>query len=250
MADADLTAACLTESQLAGVIKDKYKKYLLEPYVNVSVREFNSTPVAVIGAVNSPGRFQLQRTIRLTELLTFVSGTSANAGGTAEIIRDAGRPYCQESNLVIPSGGGQDLISVSLVGAFKGGDEANPVIMAGDIVRIPSADQVNAYVQGYVRNSMTINLKDPVTITQAVAMAGGATQGAKLDKVLIRRQIPGSVNRAPILVNVKEINQGKRQDILLQSNDIVEVPGPTGITKFFQQTLVPMVTQLPMRVIY
>lgn len=249
MNDTDIPAACLTERQLADAIKDKYKKYILDPYVNVSVREFNSNPVAVIGAVNSPGRFQLQRTIRLAELLAFVNGTSSNAGVTAEIIRDTGRPYCQESTLVVPSGGGEDLISVSLLHAFKGGDKANPVIMAGDIVRVAAADQINAYIQGNVRNSMAISLKDPVTLTQAVAMAGGTTQGAQLEKVIIRRQMPGSVNRDPILVNVKEINQKKRDDVLLQSNDIVEIPGPTGITKFFQQTFLPIVTQLPMRVI-
>ena len=252
MTDTDMPAACLTERQLADAIKDKYKKYLIDPYVNVSVREFNSNPVAVIGAVNSPGRFQLQRTIRLVELLTFVNGTSSNAGSTAEIIRDAGRPYCQDTKLVMPSAGGEDLLSVSLVDAFKSGDKANPVIMAGDIVKISAADQTNAYIQGYVKTSMAISLKGPVTLTQAMAMAGGLAQGAQLDKVVIRRQIPGSVNRDPILVNVKDINQRKRDDVLLQSNDIIEVPGPTGAAKLFQsiyQTIVPMVTQLPMRVI-
>ena len=252
MMDIDLPAACLTERQLADAIKEKYRKYLVDPYVNVSVREFNSNAVAVIGAVNSPGRFQLQRTIRLIELLTFVNGISPNAGRTAEIIRGARRPYCEDAQLITPTDGDEDLISVTLADAFKGGDQANPIIVAGDIVRIVPADQLNAYIQGNVKSSLTINLKDPVTLTQAIAMAGGPASGAEMEKVKIRRQIPGSVNRNEMIANVKAINQGKIDDILLQPNDIIEVPGPTGAKKIFQnivRTIVPTVTQLPIRVI-
>ncbi len=55
-----------------------------------------------------------------------------------------------------------------------------------------------------------------------------------------------------MIANVKEINQRKRDDILLQPNDIVDVPGPTGAKKFFGdllKTIVPTITQLPVRVI-
>lgn len=253
MMDTDFPAACLTERQLADALKEKYRKYLVDPYVNVTVREFNSNPVAVIGAVNSAGRFQLQRAIRLVELLTYVNGTSTNAGRTAEIIRNPRRPYCEEMKLVTPLEGSEELLSVTLEDAFKGGEQANPFIVAGDIVRITQADQMNAYIQGNVKSSSAINLKDPVTLTQAIAMVGGVTAGAQLEKVTIRRQIPGSLNRDPLLVNVKEINQRKRDDVLLQANDIIEIPGPSGAKKLFQdiyKTIVPTITQLPMRVIY
>ncbi|HMJ09552.1 MAG TPA: polysaccharide biosynthesis/export family protein, partial [Pyrinomonadaceae bacterium] len=67
MIDSDVVAACRTERELADQIRDRYKKYLLNPHVTVAVKEFNSNPVAVIGAVNGPGRFQLQRPVRLLE---------------------------------------------------------------------------------------------------------------------------------------------------------------------------------------
>ena len=102
MLDQDMPAACMTERELADTIRDRYKKFLIEPHVNVTVREFNAIPVAVIGAVNSPGRFQMQRTVRLMELLTYVNGTAATAGKTVEIVRDPGRPYCEDDKLVMP----------------------------------------------------------------------------------------------------------------------------------------------------
>jgi polysaccharide export outer membrane protein len=249
MLDNGVQAACQTESQLADRVKEEYKKYLVSPSVNVSVREFNSNPVAVIGAVNSPGRFQMQRPMRVAELLTFVNGPSANAGKTIDIIRDPSRPTCEGSNLVVPSPASEELLSLNLDDVFKGGDQTNPPVMAGDIVRVAEADKVNAYIQGNIRSSLAISLAEPVTLTQAIAMAGGTTSGAQLDKIKIRRQIVGSINRDELLVNLKDINQGKRDDVLLQPNDIIDVPGPSGSKKFLTdifRSVIPAFTRVPL----
>jgi len=253
MLDDNVVAACMTERQLADSIKERYRKYLISPFVNVAVREFNASPVVVIGAVNSPGRFQLQREFRLLELLALVNGPSSAAGPSVEILRYGNLAYCDGANLVTPTKPKEDMIAVQLEDAFGGSDAANPIIMAGDIVRVSVADQLNAYIQGLVNSPMAIPLKGQVSLTQAIAMAGGVTSGAQLDKVLIRRPIPGSINRSAIAVNVKDIRLGKRDDVLLEPNDIVEIAGPTGVRKIFNdivKTVVPTVTQLPLRVIY
>src|SRR5919106_992676 len=54
--------------------------------VDIFVKEYHSRQVAIIGAVNEQGRFQLQRRIRLLELLTFAKGPSAKAGQTINIV--------------------------------------------------------------------------------------------------------------------------------------------------------------------
>lgn len=252
MLDNDISAACLTESQLAERVEDAYKKYLVSPSVNVSVREFNSNPVAVIGSVNSPGRFQMQRPIRLAELLTFVNGPTTNAGHTIYIIRDPSHPFCDGPTLVVPNAAGEELLSYDLDSVFKGGEQANPLIKAGDVVRVPEADKVNAYIQGNIRSALAISLAEPVTLTQAIAMAGGTTSGAQLDKISIRRQIAGSINRSEIVVNLKEINKGTRDDLLLQPNDIITVPGPSGGKKILGdifRSIIPSITRFPVGII-
>jgi len=252
MLDNDIPAACMTESQLAERVEEEYKKYLVSPSVNVSVREFNSNPVAVIGSVNTPGRFQMQRAIRLAELLTFVNGPSVNAGHTVDIIRDPSHPFCDGSMLIVPTPASEELLSFDLDSAFKGGEQANPLIKAGDVVRVAEADKVNAYIQGNIRSALAISLTEPVTLTQAIAMAGGTTSGAQLDKVSVRRQIAGSINRSEIVVNVKEINQGKRDDLLLQPNDIITVSGPSGGKKLLGdifRSIIPTVTRFPIGII-
>lgn len=234
MLDADLPAACLTERELADVIREKYKKYLLEPYVNVTVKEFNSNPVAFIGAVNSPGRFQLQRPVRLLELVTYVNGPSPAAGESVEIIRNQRLPYCRENKLIIPPDADDELISLPLSKTLSGDTEANPFLKAGDIVRIESADKRQAYIVGNVKNALTIDLKEPVTLTQAIAMAGGVTAGAETGKIKIQRRAKGSLNPVEIIVSLKEINQRKKEDVRLEPDDIIEVPGPSGGKKILR----------------
>jgi len=248
MLDEDVPAACRTERELAEQIKQRYKKFLLNPYVTVAVQQFNSTPVAMIGAVNSPGRFQLQRPVKMLELLTFVNGPGANAGANIEVIRNRSVPSCDGANLTTVEGAEDELITINLADTLKGVEEANPYVRAGDIIRISDVQQFRAYITGGVKGSTVINLNEPVTLTQAIAMSGGLVPGAQSEKILIRRQVDGSVNRTALVVNLKEINQRMKDDVLLRPNDIVEVGGPGKVYTFFQ-TLVPSLVQLPLRVI-
>lgn len=255
MMEEETPAACRTERQLADQIKEKYKKYLVSPYVTVSVKEFNANPVALIGAVIAPGRFQIQRPTRLLELLILVNGPSPRAGRTIEIIRTMSRPRCEDGNLVVNTDLeiSDDLISFTLADTMKGVDSANPYVQSGDIIMVGEAQQANAYIQGAVKNGTTVDLKDPVTLTDAIAMAGGLASGAAADKVVIRRQVPNSINRSELIVNLKEIKKGTREDVLLQRNDIVEVPGPSGVKKFLNslvESVLPGISGLPLRVVY
>ncbi|MBK8465865.1 MAG: polysaccharide biosynthesis/export family protein [Chloracidobacterium sp.] len=250
MLDEDIQAGCRTERELAEQIREKYKKFLLNPYITVAVQQFNSNPVAVIGAVNTPGRFQLQRPVRLLELLTWVNGTAERAGSSIEILRSRSLPFCDGPQLVLTEGVGDELISLSLADTFKGTEGSNPYVRAGDIIRIADAEITKAYIVGNVKNATAISLKDPVTLSQAIAMAGGLAAGAQSEKIIIRRRLNGSINPTEIAANLKEINLRKKDDILLQTNDIVEVPGPK---KTFLgelgKILIPTLTTLPLRVI-
>lgn len=248
--DMEIQAGCLTERELAEQIKEKYKKYVINPYVIVAVKEFNSNPVAVIGAVNSAGRFQLQRQLRLSDLLTWVNGPAERAGATLEILRNRSMPYCEGSQLVAPSGMGDEVISVNIADAFRNVEGANPVVRAGDVVRVPDAAIKNAFVIGSVKSTVSINLKEPVTLSQAIAMAGGPVPGAQLDKIIIRRRLNDSISPTEVTVSLKDINARKRDDLMLQPNDIVDVPGPKKtIWSEFVKIMSPTIMTLPLRVI-
>ena len=251
MLDEPVQAACLTEDAFAAVLTEKYRKFLLNPQVYVSVKQFNATTIAVIGAVNSPGRFQLQRPVRLLELLTFVNGPSAAASKELQVLRTSGL-VCGNGNTITATPWSADaepeIISLNIKDVLDGASESNLFLRGGDIVRVVEAEQRQAYVVGSVRSATTVNLKEPVTLSTAIAMSGGAAPGAQLEKIKITRQTPGSLSKKDLFVNLKEIREGKHEDLLLEPNDIVDVPGPSGTKKFLKdifRSIVPVFTRVP-----
>ena len=84
--DTEIMAACKTEGELAKEIAEQYTKFYRNPQVDVFIKEYHSKQVAIIGAVNEQSRFELQRRIRLLELLTYAKGPHAKAGQTINIV--------------------------------------------------------------------------------------------------------------------------------------------------------------------
>lgn len=250
MIENEIPAACRTEKELSNDIAEKYKKYLLNPNVIVAVKEFNSTPVALIGSVVTPTRFQMQRPTRLLEVLMLGSGPNEKAGPTIQIIRNPKLNGCS-LNVTSSVDSVEQLITFSLNDTLRGEDSSNPFIQAGDVIRIPEAEVEKigqAYIVGNVKSAKTIDLKEPVTLTQAVAMAGGTSPDAQLERVKISRQIAGTLNKREIIINLKEVNKKNSGDILLEANDIIDVPGPTGTKKFLKdifKSVLPAVTRFP-----
>lgn len=248
MLEGEISAACVTETDLAVAITEKYKKYLLKPQVYVAVQEFHSNPVAVLGAVNAPGRFDVQRPTRLLELLTFVNGPAVNAGKDIQIFRTPNANLC-DSNLplVAENKSDEELIFIPLEETLKGSENANPYVQAGDIITIAQADEPDeAYIIGNVTSAKIIILKEPITLTKAIAMAGGVTKDANREKIKISRQDPDTLSKTVIIANLKEIEKDNQKDILLQANDVIDVPGPSGTKAFLKgllRTIIPTVTR-------
>jgi polysaccharide export outer membrane protein len=247
MLDTDIQAACLTETELAANIAKLYLKYKREPRVEVFVKEFQSQPVAVIGAVRGPAQFKLQRPVRLSELLSFAGGPSEAAGQTVQVVHASGRSLCEKTTSE-NSDEMSALVSYLLVDTLGGVPEANPFVRPGDLVQVPSADQV--YVIGNVLRPLAIPLKEPLTVSRAIAMAGGTAPSTKKDKVKIIRQVPGS-GKQEINVDLNAIQKNRAEDVALLANDIIDVPisGVKSILRSLVGSVVPSVGQLPVRVI-
>jgi polysaccharide export outer membrane protein len=173
--ETEIQAACLTEGELAKEIATRYTKYYRNLQVDVFIKEYHSRQVAIIGAVNEQGRFELQRRVRLLELLTFAKGPSPKAGQTINVVHSTAPSFCPKANDDEISAFASYRLSDTLLGEPK----ANPYLEAGDIVTLPEADQV--YVVGNVVMPLTIPLMEPITVSRAIAMAGGTRQDTKKD---------------------------------------------------------------------
>jgi polysaccharide export outer membrane protein len=246
--DTEIQAACKTEGELAAEISRGYIKYYKNPQVDVFIKEYHSKQVAVIGAVNEQSRFELQRRIRLLELLTYAKGPSPKAGQTINVVHAPPSLACQNPAPVNEESGAA-FVSYKLSQTMQGLPNANPFIEPGDIITLPEADQI--YVVGNVFTPLTIPLKEPLTLSRAVAMAGGIKQDSKKDKVRIVRQEPGSATRTEILVDLQAIEKKRADDVALLPNDIIDVPlsGSKSFLRSLLSTVAPSISSLPVRVI-
>lgn len=248
MLETDIRAACLTEPELSANIAKLYLKYKREPHVDVFVKEFQSQPVAVTGAVRAPSNFKLQRQVRLLELLSFAGGATEAAGQTVQVVHAGGPSLCEKGSDVTGNDLG-GLASYKLADTQRGVLEANPYVRPGDIVRVLDADQV--YVVGNVLRPTAISLKEPITVSRAIAIAGGTAPSTKKDKVRIVRQTPGSTTKQEIFVDLGAIERRKADDVALLANDIVDVPisGTKSLLRSLVGTIAPAVGQMPVRII-
>jgi polysaccharide export outer membrane protein len=243
--DDEIQAACKTEGELAKEIAEKYTKFYRKPQVDVFIKEYHSQQVAVIGAVNEQSRFELHRQIRLLELLTYAKGPSPKAGQTINVVHSTRSSLCKGA----PVDEIEAFSSYRLSDTLRGEPKANPFLEAGDIITLPEADQV--YVVGNVYTPVTIPLKEPITLSTAIAMAGGLKQDSKKDKVRVVRQEPGSQTKTEMIVDLSAIEKKKAEDLALLPNDIVDVPSSSG--KALLRSILggagQSITQLPIRVI-
>jgi len=240
--ETSILAICKTENELSQEIVDLYKQnYLRDPYVTVFVKEQNSQPLSVIGAVEKPGNFFTNRRLTLLELLSFAGGQDIEkAGSKIQVARVGGISGCKtNSNSETAENAeneGVTFFSYNLDEVLKG--KINPVMRPGDIVVVLEAEQ--AYVTGNVFKPQTIPLKQPVTLTQAIAAAGGTLPSTKKNEVRIVRQGTNNNLKQELTFDLKAIKDKKIPDPVLQANDIVEVP--TDKVKDFASSFVKGIT--------
>jgi len=116
---------------------------------------------------------------------------------------------------------------------------------------ISLADAPQIFVVGNVHEPKNIPLKEKITLTTAIAMAGGTLDSTKGDQIRIERQRAGSASKELLVVNLDAIKKRQAADVELMPGDIVEVPSSTGrrILRGLLGTVVPITEQGTVRVI-
>lgn len=244
--EGEIRAGCRTEAELAAEIAGLYLKYQRHPHVDVFIKEYSSKPVAVMGAVSKPGQFQLQRRVRLLELVSLAGGPTERAGQRVLVAHGTEISACDES-----AGAGTDgFEAFDLNNTLKAEDAANPFIRPGDIITVPEAQQV--FVVGNVLRPLSIPMKEKITLSQAIAMAGGTMPDSKKTSIRILRQLPNSPTKTEIVVDLEAISKRKADDVELQPNDIVDVPTAAGkrVLRSIISAIAPAAGSLPVRVVH
>jgi polysaccharide biosynthesis/export protein len=225
----NVKAAGLTQQQLRDELAEKWgEKYLQHPQVMLTIQDFKSRPVSVVGAVAKPGEYYLTGRRTLVEVLAMAGGP-ANLGASAGKEVMVERPGGFED---VPAVDGltqtaPDKVSVEMKKLLYGQDtDLNIEIKPFDIISVSRAGIV--YVVGAVNRpgGYLLDNKDSVSVLEAVAMAQGVGANARTaDARIVRRSSSGMQNEVPI--NLKRVLAGKAPDITLAANDILFVPNNT-----------------------
>jgi polysaccharide export outer membrane protein len=259
----EVKAAGLTTNELQEQLRKFYTKYKRNPQVVVKVREYNSQPVAINGAVVRPGQFQLRRPVRLLELLQFhAGGPTERSGGRIQIARMPALGMCgaapaasaevaaARTAATIDDESAPSFLTFKLEETLKADEKSNPYLQPGDVITLPEAKE--AYVVGNVLRPGPVALKDEhLTVSRAIAMVGGTMPDSKKEKVRIIRQEANGAGSREIFVDLKAIDKHQAEDVALLPNDIIDVPvaGGKRVLRNLMGAVVPSVGQLPVRVI-
>lgn len=219
--DGPIYGLCLTEGEVAAAIKKVYSKILRNPEVVVRIIDkSNRALVRLSGAVKSPARFKLMRVVSLRELLIISGGFTDAVSGEISIFRPKNASCSDASSAENPSQSNplQTMI-VKISELLKGLPSANPLILSGDIIEVGSAPVI--YVIGAVNNPRPIFSREQLTVSRAIATAGGLAKESDGKKVtIIRREGPEIKN---IDVDLVRIKRGESEDAILKPFDIIDV---------------------------
>jgi polysaccharide export outer membrane protein len=205
----------LTARQVEEELVRRYSDgYLKQPSLTVTVKEFRNMTIWVMGQVRTPGNYDLKGDANLMAALAAAGGTTTDAGSyvivtsapggaeaTGPILPDDKQPAQPQTR--IPR---EDIDT---------GRAARVRLKSGDTVYVPKAAVF--YIVGQVRSPNSYVLSDGLTVLQALALAGGATDRAAKNRITIQR----IVNGRKVEIKVKESDP-------VQPGDTIKVP-----TRFF-----------------
>jgi polysaccharide export outer membrane protein len=209
-----LAAAGRTRAELETTIADLLEeRYVRDPQVTIFVREHESRRIAVTGAVRNPGAYEMLGRKTVLELLSMAGGLDQDFGKEIVVFRRDGEGVSRRITIDVER----------LVYAADPG--LNLDVEPGDIIYVPAVERVRIFVSGAVRNPdlYEIPREEPVTVLEAITLAGGTTDRAAEKRVqVIRTDEQG--RRVAFEVDLKRIKRGKAEDPILERDDVVLVP--------------------------
>lgn len=221
MVDQPLHAAGLypadLEKMIAGALTQDH--VLIDPIVTVSIVEYRSHPITVVGAVKMPVTFQATGNVTLLDAISRAQGLTDNAGSEILVSRQAPDADGKPATLVqrIPVRGLFDGMNLSL----------NLSLQGGEVIRVPEAGRI--FVVGDVKKSGAFYITDgsESSVLKALALSEGLDSFSSHEAYIYRTDDTGEA-RKEIPIELKKILDRKMPDVALEAGDILYVPSATG----------------------
>ena len=209
-------AAGLTIPELEKMVSTPLEQdYFVDPQVIIQIGEYHSLSYTISGAVETPGKYELDFHPTIMDLIAKAEGVLPERGDIAYILRDEG-------------GKEKDPVTVDLSKLLDQGDmSCNIKLKTGDKVYIPLGKKLDqsrtkVYIEGEIKKPGTIDFQPGLTALTACIMAGGFDKYAAPARARIIRTENGS-NKI-IKIDLERIKDGESPDIPLKPGDRIHIP--------------------------
>lgn len=205
----DVNVLNLSAAEAEQKIERLYAKdYLHNPHVAVHIKEHLSKQITLLGAVNAPGTYNYVSKRRILDILAMGNGLTAKAGSFCYVTRQDSKSGQRVSYMI-------DLDEL-----MKRGDMAsNHMILGGDVIYIPESGQ--CFVDGAVRKPGNYPISNNMSVSEAIALAGGLASYADDDSIKLVRYMGRARERQVVTLSYQQLQAGVGDTLLLQDQDII-----------------------------
>ncbi|MGD0199310.1 MAG: polysaccharide biosynthesis/export family protein [Bryobacteraceae bacterium] len=195
------------------------EQILVDPIVTVTILEYHSRPISVVGAVRKPVTFQAVGKVTLLDALVMAEGLTSDAGPELLLMRP------QPADADAPAPPVERIPIQALLGTAD--PELNVTLTGGEEIRIPEARKI--YVVGNVKKPGAFPVRDgsETTVLKVLALAEGLVPFTGR-RAYIFRAGADSATRQEIPIELERILARKSADVALQADDVLYIPDNKG----------------------
>ncbi len=203
----NVRASGLSVRELEANISDLLAEdYLVNPQVSILIKEYSK--ISILGAVRSPGSYQIKGVNTLTQAIALAGGfTDAADTSRVKIVRSVGqRKETVETD----------------IDAILEKSALDPEVRSNDTIIVDEYGRFS--IMGQVMKPGVYTLRKGLTVVEAIGLAGGFSSTASQNGTRVVRIEDGK--KRIISVPVADITRGgdSSRDVLLQPQDTVVVP--------------------------
>ena len=199
------------EAELTSLLADGFFK---KPQVRVSVEDYRSQRIFVVGEVRTPGTYPLTGGMTLIEALASAGSTTERASNDALIVQKTRAAIsaaaagggsegltADDAGPTLPEDAAEDatVITVDIEALQSGRAARNVALRDGDTIFVPRAETV--FVFGEVTAPGEFPIRRATTVLQALALAGGVTEFGATNRIKIVRVVHGEQREIKVKLN-------------------------------------------------
>jgi polysaccharide export outer membrane protein len=167
--------------KIAKMLKDG--GYLKRPEVALTVKEFQSQKIPVMGQVKEPGEYALKGESRVIDVISQAGGLKEDAADIIIVVKKSGDKTIKHT--------------VDLLEFYSGDMKQNIKVSEGDFILVPKMDTF--YIHGEVKRPGVYRLERGMTTMQALSVGGGVSDRGSLKGIKVTRRMPdGSTEKVEV----------------------------------------------------